>query len=89
MNAVPIAPLVFVIILCFGIGIVCLRWPRTIQSLATSSSARWPSWYLKYYPFAAWTKEWMKRPSYIWYLRAVGISFVAVGSTLLFFAAVK
>ncbi len=89
MSDAPIAPLVVVIIFCFGVAIVCLGWPKWIQALSISSSARWPSWHLKYYPFAARTKEWMKRPSYVWYLRAVGIFFATVGSTLFFIAAVR
>jgi hypothetical protein len=35
------------------------------------------------------SKEWMKRPSYIWYLRGVGIFSFAVGSFLLFLAAFR
>src|SRR5882762_11723997 len=55
--------LVLSIIFWLGIGIVCLGGPKRIQSLAIGSSARWPSWYLKYYAFAAWSAEWMKRPA--------------------------
>ena len=84
MIAIPIAPFVLVIIFSFGIGIICLGWPRKIQGLSMSSCARLPSWYLKYFPFAAWTKKWVERPSYIWYLRVVGIFSLAFGSFLLF-----
>jgi hypothetical protein len=89
LNAAPIAPLVVAIIIWLGIGSACLFWPNRVQSLFVRSFARLPSWYLKYWPFAAWTKEWMTSPSYIWYLRGVGIFSIAVGSFLLFIAAVR
>jgi len=62
-----------------AMGVVCLSWPQKIQDLAIRSSEQWPDWMLKYYPLAKWSKEWMRMPRYIWYLRAMGLVFIVAG----------
>jgi hypothetical protein len=86
LNTVPIAPLVLSIIIWLGVGFVCLIWPNKVQAFFARHYAKMPSWYLRYWPFAAREKEWTSKPSYIWYLRGVGFFIFAAGSFLLFFS---
>lgn len=59
----------------FAIGIAALWWPREIQR-----------WVLSYYEgtsgMAAWNPllKWMKTPSYVTSLRAVGLLAIAAGA---------
>ena len=76
MTEPPIVPLgiflAFLLVFC----IVCVFWPKKIQSVAIRSSSSWPEWFVKYYPFARWAKEWIATPGYLHYLRVIGGFFV-------------
>jgi hypothetical protein len=72
----PVLPLSIVVSLWLVCAAICVLWPKKVQALAIRSSSKWPAWYLKYYPFAGWSKEWMQTSGFVLYLRAMGISMI-------------
>lgn len=78
MTAPPIPALVIFLVFWLVCAAVCLIWPEKVQTVAIKASSKWPDWFLKYYPFARWTKEWMRTAGYLWYLRATGAFLIVV-----------
>ena len=83
MDKPPVAPLAIVLSFWVVFAAICVIWPKSVQALSTRSASRWPAWYLKYYPFARWTKEWMNTPAYVSYLRVMGILMIFLGGIMM------
>lgn len=63
----------------FGVGLICLLWPKKMQEYALRHSTKFYFWQN---PFLGW----MKTRSYLVYLRVMGAVFLAAGAFVLLVA---
>ena len=73
INMSRIIPWIVTLVFCV-VGIVTLFFPRKIQKIALRPDPRRPR-ILKWYP----SKEYVAQERYVWELRLIGISTLAVG----------